>query len=175
MRPRSLTRRALIPRTPLEWVEKLAGAGMYIAVSVSVVLSSASATAEWSWAAVGMALALVSAAAGISRRLAGRRILPRKGGRGRDSGLSARGRGDDDALAAEPAQRWRMLAGMSRLMPASAGRRWLAEAESILAEITAARRGAAVRSYLLSAPRLAVMMWAREVLRRAGPSRRRPG
>ena len=64
---------------------------------------------------------------------------------------------------------------MSRLMPRSAGRRWLAEAESLLAEVTAARRGAVVRSYLLSAPRLAVMMWARQVLRRARPGPRRPG
>ena len=48
-----------------------------------------------------------------------------------------------------------MLAMVSRLMPGSAGRRWLAEAESLLSEVTAARRGAAVRSYLLSAPRLA--------------------
>jgi hypothetical protein len=41
-----------------------------------------------------------------------------------------------------------------------------------LAEVSAARRGAAVRSYLLSAPRLVVMMWGRHVLR-FGP--RRPG
>ena len=56
-----------------------------------------------------------------------------------------------------------------------AGRRWLAEAESLLAEVAAARRGAANRSYLLSAPRLPVMMWAREFLRRARPGPRRPG
>jgi hypothetical protein len=56
-----------------------------------------------------------------------------------------------------------------------AGRRWLAEAESLLSEITAAQRGAATRSYLLSAPRLAVMMWAHEVQRRAQPGPRRPG
>jgi hypothetical protein len=35
--------------------------------------------------------------------------------------------------------------------------------------------GATTRSYLLSAPRLAVMMWAREVQRRAQPGPRRPG
>jgi hypothetical protein len=48
------------------------------------------------------------------------------------------------------------------------------EAESLLAEVAAARRGAAFRSYLLSAPRLAVMMWARQVVRRAQPGPRRP-
>jgi hypothetical protein len=73
------------------------------------------------------------------------------------------------------ARRCATLAVVSRLMPASAGRRWLAEAESLLAEVPAARRGAAVRSYLLSVPRLAVMMWAREVLRPPRPGRRRPG
>ena len=40
------------------------------------------------------------------------------------------------------------------------------------AEVPAARRGAVVRSYLLSAPRLAVMMW---ILRQPRPDRRRPG
>jgi hypothetical protein len=122
-----------------------------------------------------LALALVSAVAGIPRRRAGRRLVLRNGsGRGRDSGLSGRGR-DDDGPAGEAARRWRALAVVSRLMPRTAGRRWLAEAESLLAEVTAARRGAAVRSYLLSAPRLTVMMWARQVLRRLRPGPRRPG
>jgi hypothetical protein len=95
------------------------------------------------------------------------------GGRGRGSGLRGRGR-DDDGPAGAAAHRWRMLVMVSRLMPRPAGCRWLAEAESVLAEIAAARRGAAIRSYLLSAPRLVVMMWAREVLRRARPGPRHP-
>ena len=64
---------------------------------------------------------------------------------------------------------------VSRMMPGSAGRRWLAEAESLLSEIAVARRGAAARSYLRSAPRLTVMMWAREVLRLARLGQKRPG
>ncbi|HEY7278065.1 MAG TPA: hypothetical protein VH594_19000 [Trebonia sp.] len=161
--------RTMMPRTRLEWVEKLAGAGMWIAIGASSYV--ASTRPEWKWAAAGcvMALAVVSAVAGIPRRLAGRRVVLRKG-----SGLSGRGR-DGDGPAGEAVHRRRTLAVVSRLMPASAGRRWLAEAESLLAEVTAARRGAAVRSYLLSAPRLAVMMWAREVLRRARLGPRRPG
>jgi hypothetical protein len=63
---------------------------------------------------------------------------------------------------------------MSRLMPASAGRRWLAEAESLLAEVTSSQRGAAVRSYMRSAPRLAAMMWVHELLRRARRGARWP-
>jgi hypothetical protein len=68
-----------------------------------------------------------------------------------------------------------MLALVSRLMPRPAGRRWLAEAESLLSEIAPDRRGAAIRSYLLCAPQLVVMVWAREVLHRAQLGRRRPG
>jgi hypothetical protein len=162
--------RAMMPRTRLEWVEKLAGAGMWIAIGVSSYVVST--RPEWKWAAAGciMALAVVSAVAGISRRLAGRRVVFRKGG-----GLSGRGGDGDDGPVGEAVHRWRTLIVVSRLMPASAGRRWLAEAESLLAEVTTARHGATVRSYLLSAPRLAVMMWTREVLRRARLGPRRPG
>jgi hypothetical protein len=98
----------------------------------------------------------------------------RPGGRRRGSGWSGRGR-DDDGSGSAAAHRWHMLVMASRLMPGSAGRRWLTEAESVLSEIAAARRGAAIRSYLLSAPRLMVMMWAREILRRARLGTRRPG
>jgi hypothetical protein len=95
--------------------------------------------------------------------------------RGTGNGLSVRGRDDDDGPDGGAVHGWRTLAVVARLMPASAGRRWLAEAESLLAEVAAARRGAAVRSYLLSAPRLAAMMWARQILRWARPGPRRPG
>jgi hypothetical protein len=98
----------------------------------------------------------------------------RPGGRRRGSGPSGRGRDNDGPAGAAPHQ-WHMLVMASLLMPRSAGRRWLAEAGSLLSEIEAARRGAAIRSYLLSAPRLTVMMWAREVLRRARLGPRRPG
>jgi hypothetical protein len=144
-----------MPRTRLEWVERLAGASMWIAIGASVFVASTGS--QWTWVLSGciLALAVVSAVAGIPRRRAGRRLVLRKG---------------DEAV-----HRPRALAVASRLMPASAGRRWLAEAESVLAEITPARRGAAVRSYLRSAPWLAVTMWAREVLRRGRRGPRRPG
>jgi hypothetical protein len=129
---------------------------------------------EWTWVAVGctLALAVTSSIAAIAELRAEGRW---KGWIRRGSGPSGRGRDDADGPASEAAHRWRTLAVVARLMPRSAGRRWLAEAESLLAEITPARRGAAVRSYLLSAPRLAVTMWAREGLRRARPGPRRPG
>jgi hypothetical protein len=120
---------------------------------------------QWVPLAVGMSAVI---AVGAST------VLP--GGRGRGSGLGERGRDDDDDRpAGASAHRWHMLVRVSRLMPRSAGRRWLAEAESVLSEITATRRGAAIRSYLLSAPRLVVMMWARKALRQARPGPRRPG
>lgn len=62
-----------------------------------------------------------------------------------------------------------MLVMVARLMPRPAGRRWLAEAESVLSEIAPVRRAAAVRRYLLSAAGLIVTMWGREVQRRARP------
>jgi hypothetical protein len=136
------------------------------AVMAYVVLS-ASGFGAWEWLPLvaGVIIIIVIAAAGIAG--------PR--GRLRGGGLGGRGRDSNDGPAGPAAPRWRMLVMVSRLMPRSAGRRWLAEAESLLSEIVAARRGAAVCSYLLSAPRLAVMMWAREVLRRARLGPRRPG
>ena len=125
----------------------------------------------WQWVPFAVGTVAVTAV-GVSIDLPGGR---RRGGHGRGSDLSGRGRDDDDGPAGPAAHRWRMLVMVSRLMPGPAGRRWLAEAESLLSEITAARRGAAVRSYLLSAPRLAVMTWAREARRRARPGPRRPG
>jgi hypothetical protein len=59
------------------------------------------------------------------------------------------------------------LQAVAWLMPPAAGRRWLAEASSLLFEVAAERRKRAVRSYLLSAPRLVVLMWAGELSRRA--------
>jgi len=120
----------------------------------------------WQW---------VPLAAGMSAAIAVGARIDRPGGRGRGSGRSGRGRDDGDGPAGPAAHRWHMLVMVSRLMPRSAGRRWLAEAESLLSEITATRRGAAIRSYLLSAPRLVVMMWARKALLRARPGPGRPG
>jgi hypothetical protein len=132
---------------------------------MAYVVVSASRLSAWEWVplAAGLAVITVIAVAGLAGR---------SGGRG--SGLRARGRDDGDGPAGA-AHRWRMLVMVSRLMPRSAGCRWLAEAGSLLSEMAAARRGAAIQSYLLSAPRLVVMMWAREVLRRARLGPRHPG
>lgn len=128
----------------------------------------------WQWVplAVGV-VAITSVGVSIDMPV-GRRKGSRLRGSGLEgSGLSGRDHGNGPAGAT--AHRWRMLVMVSRLMPRSAGRRWLAEAQSTLSEITAARRGTAVRSYLLSAPRLVVMTWVHEVPRRARPGLRRRG
>jgi hypothetical protein len=164
--------------TRMRRVKNLARAGMWIASAAVFALLSVSTgwlqVAAWS----ATALAVLSIIAEVAERIAAVAELKadgRQGGwRRKGSGIGGRGR-DDDGPAGEAVHRWRTLAAVSRLMPASAGRRWLAEAESLLAEAATARRGAAVRSYLLSAPRLAVTMWAREVLRRARLGPRRPG
>jgi hypothetical protein len=128
----------------------------------------------WTWVPVAFVI-VVAALSTIASTgdLPGRH--GRGSGHGTGSGLSGRGRDDDDGPVGVAAHWWPVLLAVSRLMPRPAGRRWLAEAESLLAEIAAARLGAAIRSYLLSAPRLVVMMWAREVLRRARLGPRRPG
>jgi hypothetical protein len=127
----------------------------------------------WQWVACGYVTVMTGAAVIFVQRN-GFRPRDRDRERGTGSGFHWRGR-DDDRPAGVSVSRWRMLLMVSRMMPPSAGRRWLAEAESLLSEIEAARRGAAIRSYLLSAPLLVATMWAREVqqLVRLGP--RRPG
>jgi len=121
----------------------------------------------WQWVSFAVGVPAITAV-GVSID------SPRRHGRSsrrRGSGLSGHSR-DDDGPAATG--RWRVLAIVSRLMPRAAGRRWLAEAESLLPDIAPARRGAAIRSYLLSAPRLVVIMWAHQAQRRRRPGPRRP-
>jgi hypothetical protein len=139
------------------------------ALLVSVLLP-----ASWQWLpiAVGTSAAI---AVGVTIDMPGGRGRRSSLRRGRGSGLTAHGRDDTDGLAGVAAHRWHTLVMASRLMPRSAGRRWLAEAESLLSEIPAFQRGAAIRSYLLSAPRLVMMMWVREIQRRARLGPRRPG
>jgi hypothetical protein len=89
----------------------------------------------------------------------------RKGG-GRGSGPTGRELAGN-AGHAPAAGRQPVLRAVSRLMPTEAGRQWLAEVESVLFETASGQRGQAVRSYLRSAPRLVVLMWAGELSRRA--------
>ena len=93
--------------------------------------------------------------------LRGRR---KRGGRG--SGPAGRGLAGDAGHAPTAAGRLPVLRAVSRLMPTEAGRRWLAEVESVLFETASGQRAKALRSYLRSAPRLVVLMWAGELSRR---------
>ena len=155
-------------------VKKLARAGAWIAVITMLAL--APVQSGWTWMWVALACIVVLNVIGFTAAVAELRAKGRwVGFRRKGGGLSGRGRDDDDGPVGEALHRWYALVMVSRLMPAAAGRRWLAEAESLLAEVTPARRGAALRSYLLSVPRLALMMWAHVVLRRARPGPRRPG
>jgi hypothetical protein len=127
----------------------------------------------WLWALWLVTFTIIIVVTSFSGRQISRPYRRGRGGGGR-SGLGGHVR--DDAEPANPgAYQWRTLLIVSTMMPRSAGRRWLAEAESLLSETDVARRGAAVRSYLRSAPRLTVMMWAHELLRLARLGLRRPG
>ena len=142
----------------------LAGAGLWIAMGAAV----AGPPGLAGWARVTFACCMGLTALSFIAVYRGR-------GRRPGSGLGVHGWDDDRGPAGGAAHERPTLRLVSLLMPASAGRRWLAEAESLLAEITATRRGAAVRSYLRSAPRLTAMMWAREIFRPRRPGQRRPG
>jgi hypothetical protein len=88
----------------------------------------------------------------------------KRGGRG--SGPAGRGLAGDAGRAPTAAGRPPVLRAVSWLMPTEAGRRWLAEVESVLFETAGGQRAKALRSYLRSAPRLVVLMWAGELSRR---------
>ena len=161
MMPRTGPRRDRVKKQGIAW---LAGAGMWIAVGAAVAVPPGLA----GWVRVTFACCMGLTALSFITVYRGHK-------RRTGNGLSVHGRDDDDGRAGAAVHQRHTLRMVSLLMPPSAGRRWLAEAESLLAEVAAARRGATVRSYLLSAPRLAMMMWAREVLRRTWLGPRRPG
>lgn len=132
---------------------------------------SAAGFAGWLWvpSVLGLILIIIFTATATAAAPSG----DRPGGLGKGIALGWRGR-DDVAPAGLAAHRWPVLLVTSRVMPRAAAHRWLAEAESVLAEIAAPRRGAAIRNYVWSAPQLTVMMWAHEVLRRLRPGPRHP-
>lgn len=125
----------------------------------------------------GPALVILANAALITAywpRAAGRDgFWPRGGGRG--PVFRGHSPESDAGRALLPLRWWPALSLASRLMPRDPGRRWLAEAESVLSETGAGRQRAAIRSYLRSAPQLVVTMWARELSHHARLRFRRPG
>jgi hypothetical protein len=62
---------------------------------------------------------------------------------------------------------WRLMRAAACMMPTAAGRRWLAEAESFLAEAPPVLRRGAIGSYLAGAPQVIVVSWAACLARRA--------
>ena len=124
----------------------------------------------WRWLPSALGITLIIVFCAVSMNSGGGRR-----GRREMSGLGGRDPALGGRLDGRAAHRRHGLVVVSRMMPGPAGRRWLAEAESVLWEITAARRGAAVRSYLLSGPRVAAAMWTHVCLRRVRPGPRHPG
>ena len=149
---------------------KRARVAVFITAGTIAVSSALDGTrfSGWRWPLWTLGITLIIVFCAVSMNSGGgprgRREMGRLGGR--DPALGVR---LDDR-----AHRRHGLVMVSRMMPGPAGRRWLAEAESVLWEITAARRGAAVRSYLLSGPRVAAVMWTHACLRRVRPGPRHP-
>jgi hypothetical protein len=123
----------------------------------------------WRWAPWVLGVTLIIVFTAISMNSGGG-----LGGRRGGSGLSGRDQAAGDRFDGLAAHRWHGLVMVSRMMPGPAGRRWLAEAESVLWEIAAAQRATAVRNYLLSGLRVAAVMWAHEGLRWVRPRPRHP-
>ena len=155
----------------------------FAAIVTAVTVVAATTISEshfrgWLWALWLVGFTIITVFTTFSMRQVGPPYRRRRDGgsqarRGQDGGVGGHPRADAGPAGPAPYQ-WRALLVVSRMMPGSAGRRWLAEAESLLSEIAPARRGAAARSYLRSAPRLTVTMWAHEVLHAVARSRR-PG
>ncbi|MGH3150492.1 MAG: hypothetical protein ACRDOB_07165 [Streptosporangiaceae bacterium] len=147
---------------------------MFITASATVVSSVLDGTrfSGWQWAPWVLGLTLILVFTAISMNSGGG-LRGRRGMSG-ISGLNGRGRAAGDRLDGTVAHRWHGLVMVSRIMPGPAGRRWLAEAESVLWEMAATQRTTAIRSYVVSGPRLAAMMWAYEGLRRVRPGPRHP-
>jgi len=154
--------------------KKRARVAMFIGAGATVVSSALSGTrfSGWQWApwVLGISLIIVFYAISMNSREG---LRMRRGTSG-TTGLGGRGRGAGDRPDGVAAYRWHGLVMVSRMMPGAAGRRWLAEAQSVLWEIADSRRAPAVRSYLLSGPRLAAVMWAHEALRWVRPGPRHP-
>jgi hypothetical protein len=135
--------------------------------------------ATWLLATEIIVVTAITVVADRSRRggVRARDNRPRDGRKnGGNSAISAHDQREAGPVAPPAARRQRrLLITVSRMMPTPSGQRWLAEAESLLSEIAPARRAAAARSYLRSAPRLIMMMWAHEALRLARLGPRRPG
>jgi hypothetical protein len=62
----------------------------------------------------------------------------------------------------------------AKLMPRAAGHRWLAEAESFLAEAHHQLRNGAINDYLASVPKVIMISWAGELVRRVRVTGDRP-
>jgi hypothetical protein len=129
----------------------------------------------WQWVPIPIGIVAITVIGGAIDPPGRDELGGRRRGRSRRGGVAACGIDNDAAPAEAAAGRPRLMTLASRLMPGAAGRRWLAEADSLLAEIAPGRRAQAVRSYLWSVPSLTAMLWAREVLRRTRAGRRRPG
>jgi hypothetical protein len=66
--------RTMMPRTRLEWVEKLAGAGMWIAIGASFYVEST--RPEWTWVAASCICIMTLAAGRRSAALRGGKVRP---------------------------------------------------------------------------------------------------
>ena len=150
---------------------KRARVAVFITAGAVVASSALGVTrfSGWRWLPWALGITLIIVFCAVSMNSGG---SPR--GRRGMSGLGGRDLALGGRLDGLAAHRRHGLVMVSRMMPGPAGRRWLAEAESVLWETTAAQQTTAVRSYLLSGPRVAAAMWTHVCLRQVRPGPRHP-
>jgi hypothetical protein len=95
----------------------------------------------------------------------------RSGGLWRASGHVAAAWADGSVTAGVG---WRTMLVAARLMPPASGQRWIAEAESFLAEAPPGLQRRAIASYLAGAAQVIVVSWAVAAARQARLARRGP-
>ena len=149
----------------------LFGLGLGLGLGIAGVGASASASLSGRVGA-GLGLGIV----GLGLGIAGLGIVGLFGGAisGRNwnlrrwlSVLAVRTGAGPEMCGLSAGEGWRLMCAAAWLMPRVAGRRWLAEAESFLAEAPPAQRRRAVRSYLATAPQVIAMTWTADLGRRA--------
>jgi hypothetical protein len=162
-------------RAGIAWFAGVATVAAAVATAATDIVAGVTAVA----AAVATVAAAVAAAvaAVVSARAVARGADSTSGDvrswfrglRVRLAGVLWRYGGDGEVLADGGAAAWagwRVMWLAARLMPPSARARWLAEAESFLAESPPALRRGAIGSYVASAPQVIALSWAAAAGRR---------
>jgi hypothetical protein len=157
------------------WVLMIAGASI-AAVALALALAitggitaanflAAAATAATAVSAAAALTALIQARAAYKEMPDGDRPRGPRSFRGLFWAVLQRGAAGPEGCGRAAGAGWRVMRAAARLMPPAAGRLWLGEAESFLAEAPAELARSAVRSFLVTAPQVIAIAWTAALFR----------